>query len=91
MFVYFKEHNNYLGMDLIESVCVDNFYNGKALYTSCYMTGNTRANRKLECSQGELEIPFWDSRIAKPNFRRRISRRENLRREKESRKARCAE
>lgn len=90
MFVYFKEHDNHLGMDLIESVYVGNLYDGKALYTSCYMTGNTRANRKVEYSQGELEIPFWDSRIEKPNFRRRISRRENLRKEKENRKARCA-
>ena len=36
------------------------------------------------------ETQVRESRIAKPNFRKHISRRENLRKEKESRKARCA-
>ena len=88
MFIYFKAHNNYLGMDLNESVSVNNFCDGKALYTSCYIAGNTKANYKVEILQGELEIPFWDSRIEKPDFRRKILRRQNLRKEKENRKAR---
>lgn len=88
MFLYFKEYEHSSGVDAEQSVLVSNFRDGKALYSSCYFTGNGEVGYGVEISCGELEIPFWDSRIEKPDFRRKILRRENLHKEKENRKRR---
>lgn len=45
----------------------------------------------MDCvSRLAYEAQLYDSRIAKPGYRHALTRRKNLRKEKQNRKARCA-